>query len=71
MGKRWPIQWHMTEGSPNESCVAGNPPAERDAWQKAAARRTHRTAEAAQVVIDAIKPAEMDPGHEALDDLVK
>jgi len=32
-------------------------------WLVAAARRTHRTAEAPQIVIDAVARAEMDPRH--------
>ena len=40
-------------------------------WLVAAARRTHRTAEAAPVVVDAVRRAEMDPDHAALDDLLK
>jgi prevent-host-death family protein len=37
----------------------------------AAAKRTHRTADAASVVIDAVERAEMDPEHSALDGLLK
>ena len=40
-------------------------------WMVAAARRTHRTVDAADVVADAVRRAEMDPGHDALDDLLK
>jgi prevent-host-death family protein len=40
-------------------------------WLVAAARRTHRTAEAADVVVDAVRRAEMDPEHAHLDDLLK
>ena len=40
-------------------------------WLKAAVARTHRTSEAPQLVIDAVKRAEMDPRHAALDDLMK
>jgi prevent-host-death family protein len=40
-------------------------------WLKAAAQRTHRTADAVQVVIDAVERAEMDPEHAALDALLK
>ena len=32
-------------------------------WLRAAAQRTHRTADAADVVIDAVERAEMDPEH--------
>jgi prevent-host-death family protein len=40
-------------------------------WLVAAARRTHRTSQAAQVVVDAVSRAEMDPEHSHLDDLLK
>ena len=40
-------------------------------WLVAAARRTHRTAEAADVVVDAVRRAEMDPEHAHLDELLK
>jgi prevent-host-death family protein len=40
-------------------------------WLVAAARRTHRTAEAASVVADAVRRAEMDPEHAKLDELLK
>ena len=40
-------------------------------WLVAAAKRTHRTADAASVVIDAVERAEMDPEHSALDGLLK
>lgn len=40
-------------------------------WLMAAARRTARTAEAAPVVLDAVRRAEMDPRHAVLDDLLK
>lgn len=40
-------------------------------WLKAAAQRTHFTADAAQVVIDAIERAEMDSEHAPLDELLK
>ncbi len=40
-------------------------------WLVAAARRSHRTAEAADVVVDAVRRAEMDPEHAHLDDLLK
>jgi len=45
--------------------------AEHYDWLKAAAQRTHRTADAAQVVIDAVERAEVGPEHDALDDLLK
>lgn len=40
-------------------------------WLVAAARRSHRTEEASPVVIDAVRRAEMDPEHAALDELLK
>lgn len=40
-------------------------------WLVAAARRTFRTAEAASVVVDAVRRAEMDAEHARLDDLIK
>ena len=40
-------------------------------WLVAAARRSHRTAEAADVVVDAMRRAEMDPEHAHLDELLK
>ena len=40
-------------------------------WLVAAARRTHRTIEAAEVVADAVRRAAMDPDHTGLDDLLK
>ena len=40
-------------------------------WLVAAARRTHRTEEAAMVVIEAVERAEMDPKHAQLDELMK
>lgn len=40
-------------------------------WLVAAARRTHRTAQAPDVVIDAVRGAEMDAEHAPLDDLLK
>jgi len=45
--------------------------AEQYDWLKAAAQRTHRTADATQVVIDAVARAEMDPQHAGLDELLK
>jgi len=45
--------------------------AEHYDWLTAAAKRSHRTADTAQVVIDAVERAEMDPEHAALDDLLK
>jgi prevent-host-death family protein len=40
-------------------------------WLLGAARRSARTADAASVVIDAVRRAEMAPEHAALDDLLK
>ncbi len=39
-------------------------------WLMAAARRSHRTADAVAVVVDAVRRAEMDPEHAALDELL-
>ncbi len=39
-------------------------------WLSAAAKRTHRTVDAPQVVIDAVERAEMDSEHAALDKLL-
>lgn len=40
-------------------------------WLIAAAKRTHRTSEMTDVVLDAIERAQMDPQHAALDELLK
>jgi prevent-host-death family protein len=40
-------------------------------WLVSAARRSHRTADASAVVVDAVRRAQMDPEHAALDDLLK
>jgi prevent-host-death family protein len=40
-------------------------------WLVTSARRTQWTADAAAVVVDAVRCAEMDPAHAALDDLLK
>ena len=40
-------------------------------WLVAAARRSHRTADAAPVVAGAVRRAEMDPEQAELDDLLK
>jgi prevent-host-death family protein len=45
--------------------------AEQYDWLVAAAKRSHRTVDAASVVIDAVERAEMDTEHAALDDLLK
>ena len=39
-------------------------------WLIAAARRAHRTVDAASVVVDAVRQAEMDPEHATLDNLM-
>jgi hypothetical protein len=45
--------------------------AEHYDWLTAVARRSTRTVDASQVVIDAVERAEMHPGHAALDELLK
>ena len=40
-------------------------------WLVAAARRSARTTDAAGIVVDAVRRAEMDPEHAALDKLLK
>ncbi|MBY3120175.1 type II toxin-antitoxin system prevent-host-death family antitoxin [Rhizobium laguerreae] len=45
--------------------------AEHYDWLKAAAQRTHKTADALSVVIDAIERAEIDPALAPLDALLK
>jgi len=45
--------------------------AEHYDWLKAAVQRTHRTVDTADVVVEAVDRAEMDPEHAALDDLLK
>jgi prevent-host-death family protein len=40
-------------------------------WLVAAARRTHRTTQAVDVVVDAVRRAEMEPEQSHLDDLLK
>jgi prevent-host-death family protein len=45
--------------------------AEHYDWLKAAAQRTHRTVDAADMVVDAVERAEMDPEHAALDELLE
>jgi hypothetical protein len=39
-------------------------------WLVTAARRTFRTADAASVVVDAVRRADMDPKHAQIDDLM-
>jgi prevent-host-death family protein len=45
--------------------------AEQYDWLTAAAKRSHRTAEATSIIIDAVERAEMDPEHSKLDELLK
>ena len=45
--------------------------AEHYDWLTAAAKRAHRTVDAASVVLDAVERAEMDPEHRPLDELLK
>ena len=45
--------------------------AEHYDWLKAAAQRSHRTADAADVVLHAVERAEMDPEDAPLDDLLR
>jgi prevent-host-death family protein len=40
-------------------------------WLTAAAKRTHKTADASDIVLDAISRAEMDPEQAKLDELLK
>jgi hypothetical protein len=45
--------------------------AERYDWMKAAARRKHRTSNTVAIVIRAVERTEMDPEHDARDELLK
>lgn len=45
--------------------------AEHYDWLRAAAQRTHITADALSVVIEAVERAEMDAAHGPLDELLK
>jgi hypothetical protein len=45
--------------------------AEHYDWLTAAARRSHRTVDATEVVIDAVEGAEMDSEQAALDELLE
>jgi prevent-host-death family protein len=45
--------------------------AEHYDWLKAAAQRAHRTADAADVIVDAVERSEMDPEHADLDALLE
>ena len=45
--------------------------AEHYDWLTAAAKRSHRTVDASQVVIDAVERAEMGPEQAALDEMLK
>ena len=40
-------------------------------WLVAAAKRSHRTVETPDVVLDAVERSEMDASHASLDELVK
>mgnify|MGYP003397128217 FL=1 len=40
-------------------------------WLVAAAKRSHRTDHTAGVVLEAVRSAQMDPEHTALDELMK
>jgi len=40
-------------------------------WLVAAAKRSHRTENTVDVVLDAVRRAQMDPEHAALDELMK
>jgi prevent-host-death family protein len=40
-------------------------------WLVAAAKRTHRSSDSPDVVLNALERAEMDPKHAALDELLK
>ncbi|MFM8860188.1 MAG: type II toxin-antitoxin system prevent-host-death family antitoxin [Methylocystis sp.] len=45
--------------------------AEHYDWLRAAAQRTHRTTDIAEVVLAAVERSEMDQEHASLDDLLK
>ena len=45
--------------------------AEQYDWLTAAAKRTHRTADATSVVVDTVERTEMDSEHAQLDQLMK
>ena len=45
--------------------------AEHYDWLKAAAQRTHRTADTADAILATVERAEMDPEHAVLNDLLK
>jgi len=45
--------------------------AEQYDWLVAAAKRSHRTADATPVIIDAVERADMDPEHAPLDNLLE
>ena len=40
-------------------------------WLVAAAKRSHRTENTADVILEAVRRAQMDPEHAALDELMK
>jgi len=67
---------HAARGEPVESRGMGRrelvlASADHYGWLVAVARRTHRTEEAADVVVDAVRRVEMDPEHGHLDELLK
>jgi prevent-host-death family protein len=45
--------------------------AEHYDWIRAAGRRAHRTSNTTAVVINTVKRADMDPEHDALDELLR
>lgn len=45
--------------------------AKHHAWLRAAAQRSHRTADAAPVIIEAVERAEMDPERADINELLK
>lgn len=66
---------HQARQEPVEITRHGRPEfvlmsAEHYDWLRAAARRMHRTADAAAVVIDAVERSEMDPEQAKLDKLI-
>jgi hypothetical protein len=63
----WTIPLDAIEARMNE----GEFQDKRRDWSVAAARRVFRTVDAAFVVIDAVRRAEMDAEQAALDDLLK
>jgi hypothetical protein len=47
------------------------PEFDHDDWEKAAAKRSHRTIKAPLVVVEAVRRAEMGPEQAALDEFMK